>query len=55
MPMAPVVRVVQDTAAATIEAWKDFPAKDLLPAAIKRVIDDQIAKAARGTLRALKR
>lgn len=54
MPMDPVVRIVQDTAEATIEAWKNFPAKDLLPAAIKSVIDDQIAKAARGTLSALK-
>lgn len=55
MPMDPVVRIVHDTAEATIEAWKSFPAKDLLPTAIKTIIDDQIAKAARGTLSALKR
>lgn len=55
MPMGPVVRMVQETAEATIEAWKDFSAKDLLPASIKSVLDDQIAKAARGTLSALKR
>lgn len=55
MPMGPVVRIVQDTAQATIETWKVVPAKDLLPAAIKCFIDNQIAKAARGTLSALKR
>lgn len=54
MPMDPVVRIVEDTAEATVEAWKELPSKDLLPAAIKTVIDDQIAKAARGTLAALK-
>jgi serine/threonine-protein kinase HipA len=55
MPMDPIVRIVHNTAEATIEAWKDLPSKDLLPAAIKSVIDGQIAKAARGTLGALKR
>jgi serine/threonine-protein kinase HipA len=55
MPMDPVVRIVQDTAEATIEAWKDLFAKDLLPATIRSVIDDHIARAARGTLGALKR
>ncbi|MCA2971146.1 MAG: hypothetical protein INH43_21730, partial [Acidobacteriaceae bacterium] len=48
-------RIPQETAEATIEVWKDFSAKDLLPAAVKSVLDDQIAKAARGTLSALKR
>lgn len=55
MPMDPVVRIIQETAEATVEAWKDFSAKDLLPAAIQSVIADQIAKAGRGTLSALKR
>lgn len=55
MPMDPVVRIVQETAEATVEAWKDCSPKDLLPATIRSVIGDQIATAARATLSGGKR
>jgi serine/threonine-protein kinase HipA len=53
MPMAPVVRIVRDTADAVIEAWRNIAAKDLLPDRIRTVISDQIALAAPATVRGL--
>jgi serine/threonine-protein kinase HipA len=54
MPMEPVVRIVRDTAEATVEAWRHHPAKDLLPAAIQTIIDGQITQAAQRTASGLR-
>lgn len=55
LPLAPSLRIVKDTAEATVEAWKRLPAQDLLPDAIRLVINTQIHKSARATLNALAR
>jgi serine/threonine-protein kinase HipA len=54
MPMEPVVRIVRDTAEATVEAWRHHPAQDLLPAAIRNIIDGQITQAAQRTASGLR-
>lgn len=54
LPLAPAVRLVRETAAATADAWRHFPPKDLLPAAIRAVIDNQLTRAASATLIALR-
>jgi serine/threonine-protein kinase HipA len=53
LPMVPVVRIVRDTAEATVEAWRNLPSKGLLPAAIRAAIDAQIDKAATKTRMAM--
>jgi serine/threonine-protein kinase HipA len=42
MPIAPVARIVRETAEASVEAWKSLGARDLLPSGIRKVIDKQI-------------
>lgn len=49
LPVSPVWQIVRETAAQTVEAWRDLPARDLLPAEIDTAIDRQIENAARGS------
>ncbi|MCC6486904.1 MAG: HipA domain-containing protein [Candidatus Hydrogenedentes bacterium] len=44
MPMDPVWRIVLETVERTKGAWHGLPHKDLLPAAIRKVIEGQIEK-----------
>lgn len=49
MPMDPVWRIVLETVERTKRAWDGLPYKDLLPAAIRRVVEGQIEKAISAT------
>ncbi len=49
MPMDPVWRIVLETVERTKRAWDGLPHKDLLPAAIRRVVEGQIEKAISAT------
>jgi serine/threonine-protein kinase HipA len=53
LPMTPISRVVRETVEATATAWQRLDHKDLLPADILRSIDNQIDRAATGTLKNL--
>jgi serine/threonine-protein kinase HipA len=53
LPVTPVVRVVRDTVEATATAWRSLAQRDVLPDAIRQVIDRQIGESAWRTSRAL--
>lgn len=42
MPMEPVWRIVRDMVERTEAAWRDLPAKELLPSEMRKAIDGQI-------------
>ena len=47
LPVRPVWEVARETVERTVEAWKGLGARDLLRAAIRRAVDEQIEGAAR--------
>ena len=46
LPASPVADVIRETAARTVEAWKELPQKSLLPAAMRVAIGSQIERVA---------
>jgi len=53
LPLAPIVRIVRETAESTAAAWKTLRHKELLPADILQMIDRQIHRASARTLEML--
>lgn len=49
LPVSPAWQIVRETADATAEAWSRLDARDVLPSALRRAIDNQIARALKGT------
>jgi serine/threonine-protein kinase HipA len=47
LAVSPLWEIVQETTARVVEAWRDHPPKELLPADIRDVIDRQINQVAR--------
>jgi hypothetical protein len=45
LPVKPVWDVVREITERTADAWRALPHKELLPAAMLKVIDEQIGKA----------
>ena len=52
LPMKPVREAVRETAERTAEAWRKLDQKDVLPQAMRTIIDGQLARAVRGALEA---
>ena len=46
LPASPVAEIIRETAARTVEAWKELPQKSLLPAAMRAAIGSQIERVA---------
>jgi serine/threonine-protein kinase HipA len=53
LPMTPILRIVRETVEATAAAWQKLDQKELLPAAISKVISRQIDGAAARTSKEL--
>jgi serine/threonine-protein kinase HipA len=54
LPMSPLGPIVEETAERTISGWRDLGAKDLLPAEMRRAIDERIPAVAANLLRRTK-
>ena len=53
LPVTPIVRIVRDTVEATATAWRSLAQRDLLPDAVRQVIDRQIGESTWRTSQAL--